>query len=90
MFAKSYLFIFLLSINIYAELGLQNELSQLKSASESVELSQWTDITAAKKKKKKERYVTEDSIGLKSSGLKKEVAIPPKEEGIGKIRYRSR
>ncbi len=92
MLGKASTLIFLLSINIFAEISMQDELSSLRSASENVELSQW-QVLAPKKKiaPKQETMIIEDSIGLKSSALKKEEAEElPASEDNRSIRYRSR
>ena len=88
MLGKASALIFLLSVNIFAEISMQDELSELRSASESVELSDWQELVP---KKKKQTILIEDSIGLSSSALKKEEAEDlPASEDETTIRYRSR
>lgn len=88
MLGKASTLIFLLSVNIFAEISMQDELSYLRSASKSVELSDWQELAPKKVKKK---VLVEDSIGISSSALqKKEAEEVPASENQTKIRYRSR
>lgn len=92
MLGKRSILIFLLSVNIYAQKSLKDELNELKVASESIDLSDWTALS----EQPQQNTVTVDSIGLTSSALKKEVVNEESEETeaplneVGTIRYRSR
>ncbi|ATH07778.1 hypothetical protein BIY24_07400 [Halobacteriovorax marinus] len=69
MLGKRTILIFLLSVNIYAQFSLSDELEQLKELSNSVNLEDWNLEQKPQVKKKKE--IIEDSIGLTSSALQK-------------------
>jgi len=92
MLGKRTILIFLLSVNIYAQFSLSDELEQLKELSNSVNLEDWNLEQKPQVKKKKE--IIEDSIGLTSSGLMKEEVspeeIPTETPRKQTIRFRSR
>ncbi|WP_372655868.1 hypothetical protein [Halobacteriovorax sp.] len=92
MLGKRSILIFLLSVNIFAQNSLTDELNELKSYSETVDLGIWTALS----NKPQQKMIIEDSISASSSALKKEeieskITEPaPEQQELGTIRYRSR
>ncbi|GEM_PF-5203509 len=93
MLGKRSILIFLLSVNIFGQNTLTDELKELKSSAEEVDLSSWTALA----QDPQQNTLTEDTISLNSSALKKPESQDSNEEDpivetqeLGTIRYRSR
>jgi hypothetical protein len=79
---------FLLSLPFFAQASFQSELEMLQKSSSDISVNKWDKVAP-------QQQTSEDSISLKSSGLKKKKAenlIPLIEDNtqIKKIRKRSR